>query len=103
MPKNENKGEEMVAIMETIHRYVPMVEATESVIVPSLNATVEIKKAKSYPVILHGDYVTASRARGAQKAKSNSESAYSRLEGLVPASADWHTKLKLMEVCVLVH
>ena len=74
-----------------------MVEATESVIVPSLNATVEIKKAKSYPFIL----VTASRARGAQKANSNSESAYSRLEGLVPASADWHTKLKLMEVCVL--
>lgn len=98
IPKNENKANEMVEIMKLIHHYVPMVETSEDVLVPSLNIQEKIKKARSFPIILHGDYLTAARARGAQKSVVNSESPSGRLEGLVPAAADWHTKLKLLSV-----
>ena len=101
IPKNENKGDEMVDIMDTIHLYVPMIETSQEILVPSLNKSVEVQKARSFPVCLHGDYLTAARARGAQKAKINSESPSSRLEGLVPVAADWHTKLKALSVRIV--
>ncbi len=100
IPKNENKGDEMVDIMDTMHTYVPMIETSQAVIVPSLNESVQVRKATSFPILVHGDYLTASRARGAQKAKINSESPSSRLEGLVPVAADWHTKLGVRLSCI---
>ena len=100
IPKNENKGDEMVDIMDTIHPYVPMVETTDEILVPSRNETAEVKRARSFPILLHGDYLTACRARSAQKVKINSKTQSKRLEGLVPAAADWHTKLKALEVWI---
>ena len=98
--KNVNKGNEMVEIMELIHHYVPMVETPEDVLVPSLNEQLEVKKATSFPIILDGDYLMAAKEQGAQRTVINSESPSSQLEGLVlPAAADWHTKLKLLCVC----
>ena len=84
--------------MDTIHPYVPMIETTEEVLVPSLNKTAEVKRVRSFPILLHGDYLTACRARSAQKVKINSKTPSKRLEGLVAAAADWHTKLKVLEV-----
>ena len=104
LPKNENRGDEMIDIMRTLHSYVPMAETTEKVLVPSLNEQVEVQTARSFPILVHGDYLTASRARGAQKAKVNCVSPSSRFEGLIPAAADWHTKLKLLSVseCIIL-
>lgn len=90
----------MVDIMARMHQYVPMVESTEEVFVTSLNEKVEVRKARSFPIIVAGDYLTAARARGAKKAKINSDSPSSRLDGLVPAAADWHTKQTLLTVNV---
>ena len=45
IPKNENKGDEMVDILDTIHPYVPMVETTDEILVPSRNETTEVKRA----------------------------------------------------------
>lgn len=98
IPKNENKGEEMVEIMDQLHKYVPLVEDSRQVHIPSLNKSVEVYSARSFPIILHGDFLTACRARGAQKARVNSDLPSCRLEGLVPAAADWHTKLKVLGV-----
>ncbi len=98
IPKNENKGDEMAEIMATIHHYVPMLESSCAVFVPSLNEHIDIQEARSFPIILHGDYLTAARARGAQKFKVNAASPSKRYEGLVPVSADWHTKLKALNV-----
>ncbi len=92
IPKNENKGDEMVDIMDTMYSYVPMLETSQAVIVPSLNESVQVMKATSFPILVHRDYWTASMARGAQKAKINSESPSS------PVAADWHTKLKNLGV-----
>lgn len=98
IPKNENKGDEMVDIMNVIHTYVPMISSSHKVLIPSLNESVEVHKARSFPIILAGDLLTAVRARCAKKAKINSDSPSSRLEGLVPSAADWHTKQKVLGV-----
>ena len=79
--QNENKGNEMVEFMELIHHYVPMVETSEDILVPSLNKQEEVEKARSFPIILRGDYLMAARARRAQRIVNNSESPSSRLEG----------------------
>ena len=50
------------------------------------------------PIFVGGDQLTAARARGAQKAKVNALTPKSRLEGLVPAVEDWHTKVTLLTV-----
>ncbi len=50
IPKNENKGDEMVDIMDTMHTYVPMIETSQAVIVPSLNESVQVRKATSFPI-----------------------------------------------------
>ena len=96
--RNENKGDEIVDIMETIHSYVPMLQTSCQVFVASLNQHIDVQEARSFPILLHGDFFTAARARGAKKIKINSDSPSSRFEGLVPAAADWHTKLKVFGV-----
>ena len=100
IPKNENRGEEMVDIMSTIHHYmyVPMLESIQTVVVPSLDAHIEVHEARSFPNPLHGDYLTAARARGAKMVKINPDSPSKKFDGLFPASADWHTKLKALSV-----
>ena len=53
----------------------------------------------AHPILFSGDQKTAARGRGAQKAKMNALSPSARLEGLVPVAADWHTKVKILDVC----
>ena len=98
LPKNENKGEEMVAIMAHFHQYSPMVEHVEEVHVASIDRTVQVTTALVRPIFVGGDQLTAARARGAQKAKANALTPRSRLEGLVPMVEDWHTKVTLLTV-----
>ena len=74
------------------------IQSTQQVVVPSLNESVEVHRARSFPTILHGDYLTACRARSAKKVKINADSPSHRPEGQVPAAADWHTKVKLLGV-----
>ena len=51
-----------------------------------------------YCCVYIGDQKTAARARGAQKAKVNALTPSERLIGLIPVVADWHTKVKLLDV-----
>lgn len=98
IPKNETKNDEMVDIMAHMHQYIPIVESSEEVYVPSLDENIEFYKARSFPIIVAGDQLTAARARGAKKAKCNSDSPTSRFEGLIPTATDWHTKQALLGV-----
>lgn len=82
----------MVDIMAHMHKYVPIIEFSEEVYVPSLDEKVQYHHARSFPIIIAGDQLTAARARGAKKAKINSDSPTNRFEGLIPAATDWHTK-----------
>ena len=100
MPKNENKGDE---IMSSLHQYVPTVKYVEDCFIPSTGLTTQVPKASLHPIIIGGDQLTAARARGAKKAKLHVNSPISRLEGLIPVAEDWHTKvtlLKVSDICV---
>ena len=54
----------------------------------------------SFPILFGGDQLTTERARTVKNILSNSDSASSRLEGLIPVSEDWHAKMCLYKVCI---
>ena len=96
--KDENKTEDMVEIMAELQQYVPMVEVLKDVYVPNIDKTVQVVETLSHPIEFAGDQKMAARGRGAQKAKTHKSSLSGRLAGLVPVAADWHTKVKLLDV-----
>lgn len=98
--KNETKGEDMVDIMSHLHQYVPAVEYTRQVFIPT-GETVETQEASLHTVLFGGDQLTVARSRGAKKARANSISHATRLDGLIPCAEDWHTKLNFLGVCCI--
>ena len=95
--KNENKLDEMVDILSTIQRYVPMKECVSTVEIPETGPA-DVKMESMHKVLLGGDQLTAERARGAQRIRQNPQHAAGRLEGIIPVAADWHAKVCFMEV-----
>ena len=87
--KNENINGEMIEIMETLHQYVPT---------KNVGSSIEI--AEHY--LFGGDQLTCARARSAKRHRQDSATAIERLEGLLPVIEDWHTKMCLFEVCMLM-
>ena len=61
--------------------------------------SVQVPRAKFHKILFGGDQLTAARARGAQRIRMNSTSPQEKLEGLIPCSEDWHTKLNQLGVC----
>ena len=51
-----------------------------------------------HQVLLGGDQMTAGRARGSKMIRMNSSNESKLLNGLLPVSEDWHTKVILLEV-----
>ena len=106
--KNENRLDEMVDILATLHKYVPLHETTtqpEETQEEDLTAQPEEADEKEltmieilHKVIFGGDLLTAVRAKGAQRIRQNSEHPVGRLEGFIPVAEDWHAKVALMEV-----
>ena len=47
--------------------------------------------------------MTVSRVRGSQRIRSNAERGKERLQGFVPMTEDWHTKVCLLGVSELKH
>ena len=88
----------MVDIMSHLHQYVVGELYTPHFFMPSTQETVEVPEANYLPVLLGGDQLTSARARGAKKAKVNSPSPQNRLDGIIPTSEDWHTKVILLQV-----
>ena len=88
--------------MQEAQQHVSMMETIEEVYVPSIHVDKSVKVTKAHTQLLQfaGDQNTAARAREAQKAKANALSSSDRLAGLVPVVADWHAKVKLLEVQV---
>lgn len=72
--KSEQRSEDMVDILYHIHQYIP-----------------KLKSGMYYPIFFCGDQMTRERATGAQDAKLQSDNDKSRLRGIYPEAADWHT------------
>lgn len=92
----------MIGIMQEFHKYVPMMEYEKDVYIPSIDKSVQVVAGNAHMIQFAGDQKTAARARGAQLAKVNAATPSGRLMGLVPAVADWHTKVKLLDVSVVI-
>ena len=82
VPKNENKNEEMVEIVELLQQYVPTDEVLKRV----------------HTVAFGGDQLTVERCRGSQSARVTSDNQIEALEGLHPFAADWHAEVILLQV-----
>ena len=92
----------MIGIVREFHKYVPMMEYEKDVYVPSINKSVQIVAGSAHMIQFAGDQKTAACARGAQLAKVHATTPSRRLMGHVPAVADWHTKVKLLHVSVVI-
>ena len=97
---NENIGDEMIKIMAHVHQYVPVTEYEREVQVDN-DTTVQQIHSKVHKILFGGDQLTAARIRGAQAAKCNSVTCAKRFDGLIPVIEDWHTKVVLLEVCLV--
>ena len=101
LPKNENRGDEMVEIAAHHHQFVPVEESIEERIIKSTGAVARIPVAIVHPLCMGGDQLTAARMRGARKSKVHEATVTKRLEGLVPVAEDWHTKMNILGVSYL--
>ena len=94
---NETKLEDMIAIMESLHKYVPGRLRTTSVTSES-GETFDLTDTVCYKILFGGDQLTVAQARRAQVQRKNSTLTEHRLEGFLPIAEDWHTKQTLLVV-----
>lgn len=80
----------MCHILSDLSKYVPSVSAEEELGNSSTSNVIQL--------LFFGDQLTVERARGAKILRSFHEGAISRLEGFVPAVADWHARMTLVKV-----
>ena len=92
--KNEVKHENMVSIMDHYQEYVPTKSTKELYSDPNSDETID----EFHHILFGGDQLTAERARGSKKIRSNAERGVERFEGLQPVVEDWHTRVALLKV-----
>ena len=90
---NENKGDEMIKILQYLQRYIPTKD------IPSQHES--SFDVLQHALLLGGDQLTVARIRGAQIAMCNGSNAVKSLEGFIPVIQDWHAKVVLLEVWYL--
>ena len=84
--------------MSHLHQYVPVMEYTQDMPVPSSQEEVPVPQAIFYPILFGGDHIMAARARGARRARINSLTPVAHLEGVIPCAEDWYAQLNLLDV-----
>lgn len=102
--KNENVLNEMIDIVDVLHKYIPKTTSTQT-----FNHCARDGRAKAITVnidhfnhiLVGGDQLTVSRFHGSQGILHNCDNGGERGEGLIPVIEDWHTKMCFMKVCVL--
>lgn len=98
--KSEQKNDGMTDILKALHTYVPVVDTVHHSIV-DVDGSIEpvtINEQKMYKILFGGDQLTVERARNIQRVRDNSDTASHRMDGLVPVSEDWHSKMCLYKV-----
>ena len=92
---SEQYNDEMKEILKEVYKYV---SSTASI--GDGSGTGDSTQVRSFPTLFGGDQLTTERARTVRNVLSNSDSASSRLEGLIPVTEDWHAKMCLYKVSV---
>ena len=103
--KNENVLNEMVEVLDELHKYVPTKQTTEEFEVVHGEDEVEhltLNVDHFHQILLGGDQLTIAQVRGSQRIRNNSENGIACLEGFFPVVEDWHTKMCYMKVSHLL-
>ena len=98
LPKDENKYEDMMDILQHIQRYVPSKHVERDFIVPGSDEVVTVQDEDFTTTLVGGDQLTVARVRGAQLIRSNSGTNRDRFTGILPVAEDWHAKQCLLQV-----
>ena len=99
--KNENVLNDMVDIVDELHKYIPKTTSVQTFQVNTEGGGSEVVTLNIdhfYHILIGGYQLTAARIRGGQGILSNSINGWERGEGLIPIIEDWHTKLCYMKV-----
>ena len=94
---NENKVDEMIKIMEFLHKYVPS-RSKEVVYTFSDSEEAECTETNFHHIVCGGDQLKVARERAAKLVRHHSESSIDRLSGLVPCVEDWHANQVFVKV-----
>ena len=92
--------EDMIKAHEHIQQYAPSKEVEQELIFPNQTGqetVVKFVEKKYRTTIVSGDQLTVSHIRGSQRIRGNSDTS-ERLDGLLPVSDNWHSKMRFMEV-----
>ena len=81
-------------ILEHIHQYVPANEVRRELVDPETEEVMTIED--------HRFVTTTARARGALLIREDCDLGKDRLDGLLPVTEDWHAKLCLMKVTIVL-
>ena len=105
LPKDENKLEDMVCILEHLHGYIPTLEQERTIQDAPSGDTNVLKDQLFHQVILGGNQLTVARARSCQRGRENSDTGLSKLSGVVPIAEDWHSGVILLtaSVCTTIY
>ncbi|XP_065908049.1 uncharacterized protein [Dysidea avara] len=93
--KNEAKLKDMTEILDDLSKYVPVHVASRTETIEG--KSFDIDDSRLFQILLFGDQLTVARARGAIGLRDDDTDALHRLEGFVPAVADWHTRMCLLQ------
>ena len=85
---NETKLEDMISIMESLHKYVPGRLHTTSV-TSEPGETFDLTDTVCYKILFGGNQLTVAQARRAQVQRKNSSLTEHRLDGFLPIAEDW--------------
>ena len=91
----------MVKIMSALQKYVPSTSENKTFVVDGEVTTVN--DVTFWPILFGGDQLTAVRARGAQALRCTHDTSTDRIDGLFPVIEDWHARVTLAKVFILVH
>ena len=98
--KNEIYLTDMCSVLESFNKYVPMRELAKSVKVDG--ELYQYDDTEMTQLLLFGDQLTVARARSASLLRDPQTVAKDSLKGFVPVIVDWHTRICLLEVSVVV-
>lgn len=95
--KNETKLDEMINILEILHKYVPTNKTTHDLQL-LLGEPYSFKLHSFHSLLFEGDQLIADRICGVQRLHSNLNDGTARLEGLVSLVEDWHARIVFPQV-----
>jgi len=94
--KNEARIIEMCSILDAHNKFVPVHEHTEVFNCQGKEAIVD--KSSVVQLLVFGDQLTVERIRGATSLRRTHRKALDSFKGFIPAVADWHARVCLLEV-----